>query len=282
LTTPISAAPAVAANGVDSLMGGVDNTNAATSVYLVYQDDTTNIIYSSKTTISANASAISSFSQLAKAPAATGSAVASSGSGASAVAGTTGTNMYYSYWPVSVWSSNNTYAITIGSSNQSTVFSGASGSIVAGTPTYTYGWLNFFNGSSTGVDSGLTSSATTYGIGAYWGWQLNTGYTVVAEMDTATGGATTYTYATYFANGTANMTATTVGALTYGGPQFYEDVNGTQWIGWFDYDITAGNGEWVYSAYLAKFQGQLNIASGVNVISALSVVAVFLASIFIF
>jgi len=155
----------------------------------------------------------------------------------------------------------------------------------AGTPVVTTnGYVNYFNGTTTGVDTGLTTASTTGSSAGYMAWQLNTGYTVVSAVTAASGTPppTTYTYATYWANGTVNTTAATAGTITYGGAQFYEDSNGTQWVGWFDYD-TAQTSTLIYNAYLAKFQGQLNIPGGASILSAISAFfALFLAAIFVF
>jgi len=180
------------------------------------------------------------------------------------------------YAPASVWSSNDTYAITL--SNTTTTYVTVTGPTTTHTTTYAY--TNFFNGTTTGVDSGFAGTSATY-AGGFWGWQLNTGYTIVVGYGSST--STTYYLGTFWANGTVNSTAVTAGSLTYGSPDFYEDANGTQWIGWTDVDTATGNSQWVYNAYLAKFQGQLNIPGGANVLSALSAFfALFLAAIFVF
>jgi len=221
--------------------------------------------YVSKTLKASTATAVGGFSALIKDPTAT--------------TGPPVVTMTYS--PISVWSSNFTYGITLSNTTVSTPS--------AGTATTTYTYTNYLNGSTTGVDSGLSSSGADAAV-SYTGWQLNTGYTVVASWTTGASSpyATSYTYATYYGNGTANTTAASLGSITYAaGVQFYEDANGTMWIGWTDADYAntnaASGSYYTYNAYLAKFQGQLNVpGSGANLLSALSAVALFFAAIFMF
>lgn len=66
---------------------------------------------------------------------------------------------------------------------------------------------------------------------------------------------------------------------------FFEDVNGTEWVGWTDTDGTPTNS---YNGYLAILQGQLNYASSsssssANVLTALfAFVALCLVTVFAF
>ena len=270
LTTPISVSAATAANDVSGLIGGVDNSNYASYVWLAYKDNdaTTPTTYVSKTLISANTTAVGSFSAL----------VADS----IPATPTTGTSTYTTmeYTPVAVWASNFTYAVAVANTTTQTPYTGST----AGTPVViTYGVTNYFNGTTTGVATAVSIGSTSGTLAGYEAWQLNTGYTVVSATTAATGSpaTTTYSLATFFANGTANATSVTAATFSYSGPQFYEDANGTMWVGWNDVDT--GNSQLVYNAYLAKFQGQLNIPTFANVISTISAfVALFLAAIFVF
>jgi hypothetical protein len=240
-SSPISVSAATAANSPSSLIAGNDNWLSSSNIYIVYKDVTATTTYYSKTTKSTATTAITSFTSLIKDPTATGS-------GATAVTLT--------YLPVSVWASNYTYGITL-------QLQTATGS----TPTYAYTYTNFLNGSTAGVDSGLSNSAATgtTDVGGYYGYQLTTGYSVIAYWQSSTSPSPySYTLATYYANGTVNKTAATIGSVAYAPAQFYEDANGTFWVGWLDVDTAnsiTGEGYLTYNAFLGSLQGQLNSPS---------------------
>jgi hypothetical protein len=121
------------------------------------------------------------------------------------------------------------------------------------------------NGSTTGVDSGLSNSADSisgnFGSGSYYGYELNTGYSVLAYWPTGTSTPTySYTLVTYSAHGTANKTAATLRSVTYQTAQFHEDANGAFWIKWLDVDTanTKSGSYFTDNAYLGVLQEQLN------------------------
>lgn len=266
---PISVSAATAGDSIYTLIAGGDNTVASANIIIAYKDYTATTTYWSKTAKSANTSAIASFSSLIKdsSPTTTGNVTASA----------------MAYTPVAVWSSNVTYGIALENETTTATYVNSVRQNSSTSPTYSYDYTIFYNGSSTGVSSGLVSSSAD-GLSGFWGYQLNTGYTFVVGTYSSTY-TSSYSMQTYFLNGTVNGTATsatTIGTLAEytPAPQFYEDVNGTLWIGWLDVDTA--NYEVTYSAYLAKLIGQVNVSSGAKVILNLSIVVVFfLASIFI-
>jgi hypothetical protein len=266
-TPPISVSAYTSTAPVTSLIGGFDNWLNSSNIYITYKDTTTGTatIYYSKTTKSNSTTAIAAFSSLIK----------DTTSGTSGAAG----YVTFTFTPNYVWASNYTYGITV--ANATSTYTTAT----AYTTTYTY--TNFLNGSTTGVDSGLSSSGADYNI-YYQGYQLNTGYSVLASWATGSSSPYSYSYtlATYYANGTVNKTTATLGSTQYALPQFYEDLNGTFWIGWIDVDTAnyvTGYGYLTYNAYLGILQGQLNTPSySANLLSALSAVVLLFAAIFIF
>ena len=105
---------------------------------------------------------------------------------------------------------------------------------------------------------------------------LSTGYTLVGGWFTSTSNTYSYQMGTFYANGTANQTASTL-ATVMGLVSFFQDVKGAMWVGWMDVDT--GN-YMTYAGYLAKLQGQTNVVVGADTLStALAVVAFLLASI---
>jgi len=247
-TSPISVTAYTSANPVTYLIGGFDNWLNSSNIYIAYKDATTGIAttYYSKTTKSNSTTAIAAFSSLIK----------DTTSGTSGAAG----YVTFTFTPNYVWASNYTYGITV--ANATSTYTSAT----AFTTTYTY--TNFLNGSTTGVDSGLSSSGADNNI-YYQGYQLNTGYSVLASWETGSSSPYSYSYtlATYYANGTVNQTAVTIGSTTYVTAQFYEDINGTFWIGWLDVDTAnTGKGYLTYNAYLGKLQGQLNVPSSAGIV----------------
>ena len=259
-TAPLSLATATAANAVSNVIGGPDNWLNATNIFVIYLDSTaagtgtgaTGVTYSSKTTKAITTTTGGSFSALAT----------------NSISGTVGDAAYVEtqFTPAAVWASNFTYGITVSNYTQS-----------GATPAESYTYTNYLNGTATATDSGLSSSSAV-AAGAFYGWQLNTGFTLVASFETATSVA--WVAGTWYANGTVNATATTIATLV-SPVSFYEDVNGTNWVGWTDYDTSAN--ALTYAGYLAKFQGQLNVPTGASILSALSAfVALFLAAIFVF
>ena len=85
---------------------------------------------------------------------------------------------------------------------------------------------------------------------------LTTGYTLVGKWYTPTSGIFSYQIGTFYANGTVNQTASTLANIR-GPVHFFPDVNGAMWVGWTDVD----NGNYMtYAGYLAKLQGQINVA----------------------
>lgn len=178
--------------------------------------------------------------------------------------------------PVSIWSSNFTYGIAVSNTSQiqtSTQYPSTPG-------TYTYVVNNYLNSTLTYADSGVTYSSAQ-SSGAVWGWPLSTGYTLVGVWGTSTAGVKAYTWGTFYGNGTVNMTSTTLGSAA-GPVSFYEDVNGTQWIGWTDYDTSSNTPTMTYAGYVAKLQGQLNVASGASILSTISLLALFFAALLAF
>jgi hypothetical protein len=269
--SPLALTPATPANAPSYIMGGGDNWLNSSNIYVVYKDTTvstggansaTGITYSSKTTKANTTTAGGSFTALVS----------------DTITGTPSTTTLYTstYYPSGVWSSNYTFGIVV--QNYSTSATTSQQTATTSTPTYTI--TNYLNSTLTATDSGISYSSAT-GINSLWGWPLSTGYTLVASWQTATSGLNAYTWGTFYGNGTVNMTATTLGSVQ-GPVSFYEDVNGTQWIGWTDYDTSANSPVMTTAGYLAKLQGQLNVASGANILSALSVFALFLVSIFAF
>ena len=96
-------------------------------------------------------------------------------------------------------------------------------------------------------------------------------------LDTLSSPTDAYTIqmGTFYANGTVNQAASTL-AIIDGGISFFEDVKGAMWIGWTDVDTA---NFLTYAGYVAKLQGQINVA-GANALSTiLSLVAFLLASI---
>jgi hypothetical protein len=274
-TTPLALTPATPAHSPSSVMGGGDNWLNSSNIYVIYKDtavstgganSATGITYSAKTTKANTTTAGGSFSSLV-ADTIVGT-ISSGGVASTSVVTTT-------FMPAGIWSSNYTFGLAVSNETEtqtSTQYNAPS----AGITTYTI--TNYLNSSLTAADSGVTYSSAT-GVNGIWGWQLSTGYTLVASW--ATAAANAYTWGTFYGNGTVNMTSTTLGSV-YGPVSFYEDVNGTQWIGWTDYDTSANSPIMTTAGYLAKFQGQLNVASGASVLSALSAFALFLVSIFAF
>ena len=238
-------------NAIDNLMGGCDNSLNASNIWVVYKDGTADKIYVAKTSIATTTTAGGSFSQL--------------------VADDATANAAKTYTPLAVWASNFTYGIAVGVMNQTAA------------STYNYPIQNYLNGTTTATDSGLSyTSVTTASGGAigYEGWMLSTGYTAVAGWMTATTGAYSYQLGTFYGNGTVNTTATTLASSLQGNIGFYEDLNGTLWVGWTDIDANSN----IYAAYLAKLQGQVNVPStGASILSAFSAFfALFLAALFAF
>lgn len=184
------------------------------------------------------------------------------------------------YSPLGIWASNVTYGLASALTNST------SGSNV-------YSVVNFLNGSTTSTLSGIDySSAAAAPINCF-GWMLTTGYTLIAAWPPSATSFSpmTYTWGTFYANGTANMTsmmsATSMTSMTLGtvagSISFFEDINGTEWVGWTDLDTT---NKYTYNAYLAIFQGQLNSATlsssaNATIIFAFGLV-LFLAAIFVF
>jgi hypothetical protein len=216
-----------AANAVGNVIGGGDNWLAASNIWVVYKDSVANTIYYSK--VARNATAGGSFNKL--------------------IADDATSNAAKTYTPLAVWASNFTYGIAVAVANQTAAAA------------YNYPIQNYLNGSTTATDSGLSyTGVTTSGGGAlmFWGWPLTTGYTLAAAWTTSTANTPTYVYGTFYANGTVNMTQTTIGGFQ-GMVSFYEDVNGSFWLGYEDID-TANSGL-TYAGYLAKLQNQINSAT---------------------
>jgi hypothetical protein len=256
-SSPISVATATPANPASNIFAGNDNWLNSSNIYIIYKDTTSAVLttYYSKTTKSTTTSALGSFSSLIKDPTVSGSGSA---------------QLTLTYTPVSVWASNYTYGITL-------ALQTATG---ATSTTYAYTYTNFINGSTSGVDSGLSNSGAT-GSGGYFGYQLTTGYSVLAYWQTNTVSPTTYSYtlATYYGNATVNQTAKTIGSVTYKTPQFYEDGNGTYWIGWIDID-TVNGGSLTYNAFLGALQGQLNVVGAGILLPALYAFILLFVAIF--
>ena len=82
----------------------MDNSNYASYVWLAYKDEAASVLntYVSKTPISVNTTAVGSFSTLVK--------DSSTGTASAAAAGT---NVVMTYVPMTIWSSNFTYEVTV-------------------------------------------------------------------------------------------------------------------------------------------------------------------------
>jgi len=279
ITTPLALATVTPANDISNLVSGPDNYLNATNIYVVYKDadkstgganSAEGVIYQQKIAKSASATA-GTFSALVS-DTITGTISGSTAS--TSVVTVTNT-------PLSVWASNFTYGIAIANKTEtqtSTQYPSTTGTVV-------YTVSNYLNSTLTWADSGITYSSAT-AVGALYGWQLNTGYTLVASWlssSTSTPQYTiAYTWGTFYANGTVNATASTLGSVQ-GPVSFYEDVNGTNWIGWTDVETANTAETMTYAGYLGKLQGQLNVPSGASILSAISAFfALFLAAIFVF
>lgn len=245
----LAMAPIAAANQPTSIIGGGDNWLNSSNIYVVYKDSTVTppVIYYSKTAKATNTISGGAFSVL--------------------VSDDATPNAVKTYTPLSVWASNFTHGIAVACANQT------DGS------TYNYPIWNFLNGTTTATDSGLSYTGVTNSDGGavgLSGWMLSTGYNLVGGWLTSTSNTYSYQMGTFYANGTVNQTASTLGNIQ--GPlQFFQDANGAMWVGWTDIDT--GNGL-TYAGYLAKLQGQTNVVVGADTLSiALAVVAFLLASI---
>jgi hypothetical protein len=249
-TAPLSLTTTTPANQPTAVMGGSDNWLNSTNLYVVYKDGsaTPPTTYVAKTAKTATAGG--SFSTL--------------------VADVTGNanTIGKTFAPAGVWCSNFTYGIAVTNKTQT----------AAGAATYTYMVGNYLNGTTTYTDSGLTFSSAT-ALGGVWGWPLTTGYTQLVQF-TATS-AVNYVYGAFYANGTANGTQVSLGTAA-GAVSVYEDTNGTMWFGYQDVD--SANAGLTYAGWLAKLQGQINVAgSSANALTTiLTFVALLLASIFVF
>jgi len=246
----LSFTTAVAANAVTYLRAGGDNWSNAANIFVVYRDNTGAKTYYSK--IAKNATAGGSFTALN-----TDDATA---------------NAAKKYYPVGVWASDYTYGISVAVENQTAA------------AVWNYPILNYLNGSTTGVDSGLSySGVTTTAAGnaatGVWGWKLSTGYTLLASWpsSTATTPATSvYVLGSFQANGTANGTQVTLASLQ--GPlSVYSDVNGTMWVGYTDIDTANSK---TYAGWLAKLQGQINAASSSNGVKLIAITWAVVAFVF--
>jgi hypothetical protein len=214
------------ASAITNLVAGNDNWLAASNIWLAYKDATKQV---NSAHVARNATTGGTFAKL--------------------IADDQTSNAAKTYYPIGVWASNNTYGIAVAVQNQTAAAA------------YNYPILNFLNGSSTGTDSGLSYTGVTSSSGGaiqLWGWPLTSGYTLAASWMTSTANTPTYVYGTFYANGTVNMTQATIGGFQ-GQVSFYEDVNGSFWLGYEDID-TANTGL-TYAGYLAKLQNQINSAS---------------------
>lgn len=184
------------------------------------------------------------------------------------------------YSPKGIWASNVTYGLASALTNST------SGSNV-------YSVVNFLNGTTTSTLSGIDYSSAAAAPSNCFGWMLTSGYTLIAAWPPSATSFSpmTYTWGTFYANGTANMTsmvsATSMTSMTLGtvagSISFFEDINGTEWVGWTDLDTT---NKYTYNAYLAIFQGQLNSATLSSSANATIIfgfgLVLFLVAIFVF
>ena len=157
------------------------------------------------------------------------------------------TNAEKYYKPLSVWASNFTYGIAVGCYNQTDE------------NTWNYPIWNFLNGTTTPTDSGLSYTGVTNSDGdplRLLGWMLSTGYTLVGQWYTSVSDQYNYQIETFYANGTVSQTASTLANIR-GPVHFFPDVNWAMWVGWTDFDTVRYR---TYAGYLAKLQGQINVA----------------------
>ena len=246
----LSLAPTTDANEPKYVIGGGDNWLNAANIYVVYKDEAASppVTYFSKASKNTTTTSAETFSSL--------------------VSDDATADATKVYKPLSVWASGNTFGIAVACANQTDA------------STYNYPIWNFFNGTATATDSGLSYTDLTTGGGAesLSGWMLTTGYTLVGGWKSSTADAEAYQIGTFFANGTANQTASTL-ATVRGPVSFYSDVNGTIWVGWTDVDT---DNDLTYAGYLAILQGQINEAGANNLSTVLAFIALFLVSIFAF
>ena len=241
--------PIAAANQPASIIGGGDSYLDSSNIYVVYKDSTVTppVIYYSKTAKATSTATGGAFSVL--------------------VSDDATPDATKTYIPLSVWASNFTHGIAVACANQTDA------------STYNYPIWNFLNGTTIATDSGLSYTGLTSsdgGAASLSGWMLSTGYTLVGGWYTSTSNTYSYQMGTFYANGTANQTASTL-ATVMGPVSFFQDVKGAMWVGWMDVDT--GN-YMTYAGYLAKLQGQTNVVVGADTLSiALAVVAFLLASI---
>ena len=249
---PLTASVGALSEGIlaAKIKGGGDNWLNSSNIYVVYKDMTASppVTYYSKTAKDPNTTAGGAFSVL--------------------VSDDATTDATKTYIPLSVWASNFTYGIAVACYNQTDA------------STYNYPIWNFLNGTTTATDSGLSYTGLTNsdgGAASLSGWMLSTGYTLVGGWYTSDSDTYNYQMGTFYANGTANQTASTL-ATVMGPVSFFQDVKGAMWVGWTDVDT---NNDWTYAGYLAKFQGQINVVvAGANTLSAvLTFIAFLLASI---
>ena len=232
-------------------MEGGDNWVNATYLYVVYKDTsaTPPVIYHSKTSKSLSTTSGGAFSVL--------------------VSDVTATNEAKTYTPLRVWASNYTYGIAVACVNQTDA------------NTYNLPIWNFLNDTTTATGSGLHYTEVTTNAGgatASDGWMLTTGYTLAGTFKASTSDVYAHLFGTFYGNGTTNSTAVNLGSIQ-GPVSYYEDVNGTMWIGWTDVDK---DNSMTYAGYLTKLQGQLS-GLGANALSTiLAFVALFLVSLFAF
>ena len=249
----LSLTPVAADHSIGSLTAGGDNWLNATNIYVVYKDtsSSSNTIYFTKLSKKTTTTSAETFTALVTDDATTGATK--------------------DYIPLSVWASAHTFGIAVYCMTQT------------GTSTYEPVLWNYLNGNTTAIThSGLSYTEVTGegGMFSLSGWMLNTGYTLVGSWGTpttATDSVLIHKIGTFFANGTANQTGSTLASIR-GPVSYYEDGNGTMWVGWTDVDT--GNSA-TYAGYLAILQNQIN--AGANTLSTvLAFVALFLASIFAF
>jgi len=165
---------------------------------------------------------------------------------------------------------------------------------------YSYGihWWNTTSGSGVFSSPGLSASGATGSLGAVSasGGTLGVGYYLTAAVDSssitysatcsATGASssTSYQFASFYPNGTANGSTVTLGSLESGVANYFIDKNGTLWFGYASLEksrassstpaVAQGN---IYAGYVGKFQGQLFIATG----NALSTFFAFISLVFL-
>ena len=136
----------------------------------------------------------------------------------------------------------------------------------------TYRFIHYFNGTSDSVDADFSCVNVESEPPIFMGWLTGPGYTLLVQCQpripasdlnvNPDGYPKTYQIETFYANRTVRSPQLTFGPIE-GPVSFYQDIEGSLWIGWTDFDGgTSYTNKTLfaktYKGYLAKFQGETN------------------------